>query len=198
MPHFFCPQALRTPTTALVCALALGAAPLRAQETPARFTVVGDGHEVLDASSGLVWKRCVEGMQWDGSTCAGVPLAFAHGQALRHARGQADASRLAWRVPASGALRRLAEAARRSPSGFRASFPAAPAGWYWSASVSIDNAPVNPYNYGNVMRGENAATANRLAFLHAWAVDFDSGEARGDMPKKELLTLRLVRPAAGP
>ena len=75
----------------------------------------------------------------------------------------------------------------------RALFPAAPGAWHWSGTVTIQNYANNPYNYGNLSQG-SASTGSRLTIQVGWAVDMDTGEARGDMPRNSKLALRLVRP----
>ena len=60
-----------------------------------------DGSEVRDtsASAQLVWRRCVEGMSWDGTTCVGVAIRFTQQQALQHAQKLTAMTGLGWRVP---------------------------------------------------------------------------------------------------
>ena len=61
--------------------------------------------------------------------------------------------------------------------------------------ASAASGTANPYNYGTVMRGQDNTGLNRMAFLNGWAVDMESGDARGDMPKRTArLPVRLVRP----
>ena len=50
------------------------------------------GHHIVRreaAATGarVIERRCVEGMSWDGSTCAGVASTFTHEAALQHAAG---------------------------------------------------------------------------------------------------------------
>lgn len=56
----------------------------------------GDGinNVVIDAWTGLQWRRCEQGRTWNGSTCAGTAITFNHAQALPHARDQSG-----WRLP---------------------------------------------------------------------------------------------------
>ncbi|HSV51971.1 MAG TPA: DUF1566 domain-containing protein [Burkholderiaceae bacterium] len=174
--------------------LLLASPSLGAEQDVDRFSISADGQEVLDTSSKSIWRRCVEGMHWNSKTCVGTPLAFDHAQAMARAKDQAASSQLSWRIPSAAQLRRLGEASRQHPAVHGINFPAAPAGWHWSASVSTNNAQINPYNYGNVMQGLGPTSVNRLAFLQGWAVNWGSGEARGDVLKRELLAVRLVRP----
>lgn len=155
-----------------------------------------DGRELRDATSGRHWSRCVEGMRWDGRACQGRPALFTHAEALAMARARSEAEGLAWRVPRLPELKQFGERLAQAPQP-AALAPAAPAGWYWTSSARIDSDAVNPYAYGNVQRGATGTSADRLRPQFGWALDPRSGEARGDMPKRERLPLRLVR-EAGP
>ncbi len=44
----------------------------------------------------------------------------------------------------------------------------------------------------NIEKGVTAENSNSLAFLHGWAVNPQTGEARGDVLKREKLLVRLV------
>lgn len=63
-----------------------------------RFTPTADGSQVKDAWTGLVWRRCVEGMEWNQSaqTCDGVPTWFTWKEALEHAWARRHGG---WRMP---------------------------------------------------------------------------------------------------
>jgi Protein of unknown function (DUF1566) len=160
----------------------------------ARYLVSPDGREILDSQQKLAWRRCVEGMYWNGRTCEGTPLTLDHAQAMARAKEMANADQKAWRVPQMAQLRRLAESRRSDAAAFALLFPAAPNEWHWSASVTVDSTAVNPYNYGNVMRGLNESGVNRISFMHGWALNMETGQARSDVLKRELLWVRLVHP----
>ncbi len=155
-----------------------------------------DGLELVDAASQQAWARCVEGMRWDGRSCQGRPALFTHAEALAMARARSEAEGRAWRVPRVPELKRLGERLNHAAQPALLA-PAAPAGWYWSSSARIDSEAVNPYAYRNVQRGATETQADRLRVQAGWAVDPRSGEARGDMPKRERLPLRLVRSLQG-
>lgn len=121
-----------TVTLFLVWALALTWF-LPAPATALPFEVSADGTEVTDLGSGLVWRRCVEGMHWDGATCAGTPEGYSHGQAPQQAAAQWAATGLGWRLPTAKELDTL-DAICPQPAGEPAIFPATPEGWYWSVS----------------------------------------------------------------
>ena len=48
--------------------LATAAFQAAAQE---RYTPSSDGDEIKDTKTGLMWRRCAEGMIWKKSTCTG-------------------------------------------------------------------------------------------------------------------------------
>ncbi|MCB2018067.1 MAG: DUF1566 domain-containing protein, partial [Hydrogenophaga sp.] len=60
-----------------------------------RFVFAGNGAEVVDQHTGLTWRRCLEGMSWNGSACVGTSQVFRHEAALAHANTQGGG----WRVP---------------------------------------------------------------------------------------------------
>ncbi|MCE4553430.1 hypothetical protein [Pelomonas cellulosilytica] len=182
----------------MLCAAALLAAlgPGRAADSaPPTLVPGGDGRELVDAAAGLAWARCVEGMRWDGHTCRGEPALFTHAEALAMARSRSEADGLPWRVPRVPELKLFGERLARAADAAMLA-PAAPAGWYWTGTAHIDREAVNPYAYSNVQRGVTQPQANRLVTQLAWAVDPRSREARGDMPRRERLALRLVRQLA--
>jgi Protein of unknown function (DUF1566) len=177
-----------------VAGLALaGAATVCATDIPAsRYVVSRDGREILDPQAGLAWRRCLEGMYWNGRTCEGTALTLDHSQAMARAREMALADQKPWRVPQIGQLRRLAASMQSDAASFALLFPANSDAWHWSSSVTVNNAPVNPYNYGNVMQGLNGSSVSRVAFLHGWALNLGTGQARDDFLKREPLRVRLV------
>jgi hypothetical protein len=153
-----------------------------------------DGQAVLDASAGLLWSRCVEGMQWDGRRCAGQPQRLTHAQAIAAAARRAKAEGLPWRLPRLQELRRLGDRSAKVPGLDPRFFPGAPDDWYWTATANLHaERNRNPYNYGNVMRGDAGGRGSGEAALFGWAVMLSSGEGRGDMPKATALPVRLVR-----
>ena len=186
---------------ALVWAIAAGAqtpphgptaAPAPAAPTAA-LALSEDGQLVIDQRSKLAWARCAEGMQWNGTTCSGQRELFDRSQALARAQTRAQQDGLRWRLPRAPELRRLVDKQANPPGLPRALFPAAPGAWHWSGTVTVQNYSNNPYNYGNLSQG-SASTGSRLTTQVGWAVDVDTGEARGDMLRSSKLALRLVRP----
>lgn len=164
--------------------------------SPARFKVSDGGDEVIDIQAKLVWKRCVEGMNWDGLTCSGKAQLFDYTQAQARAKVVFQSTRLPWRLPHVPELKRLIESGHSNPKVDQVLFPHSPPQWFWSASASVaSNGTFNPYNYGNISQGRTSSSSNQMAFLHGWAVNLSNGEARGEVAKHSALAVRLVRGA---
>ena len=157
------------------------------------LTISEDGTLVIDPRARLAWPRCVEGMHWSGHSCTGAPQLFTYGEAQALARRRWQDSEVRWRLPRVNELRRLINRNAQPRVVDAALFPNAPPEWHWTGTASINTAAVNPYAYGNVMRGGEGES--QLTVQQAWAVDMASGEARGDMARGSRLVLRLVRPA---
>ena len=111
-------------------------------------------------------------------------------QALARSRWQAEG--VSWRLPRVPELRRLVDRTRQPPIVDPILFPATPMQWHWTGTASVNTATVNPYNYGNVARGGSGESG--LQAQQGWAVDMETGEARGNVGKGTRLPVRLVRP----
>lgn len=180
---------------ALPCALALWAAGSVADPAARDWALSGDGAYVIHREARVAWPRCVEGMAWDGRRCTGTPLLMDRHEALALAQARSRSGGVAWRLPHVKELQQLASASTRAPQDDgTALLPAASHGWCWSATAVVYSGRFNEYNYGNVARGLNKANANQLGFLHGWAVNTADGEARGDVPRRTKLSVRLVLP----
>ncbi|MCC6474804.1 MAG: DUF1566 domain-containing protein [Burkholderiales bacterium] len=173
-------------------ALALTAAQAAAAET-GRLALARDGGAIVDAQAKLIWSRCPEGMSWDGSSCTGIAEFATWSQAAALAAARSKAEGVRWRVPSVAELRLLAKKLAAARTTLRSPFPESPQGWYWTASARVDTGAVNQYTYSNIQRGVSEKNVNRVAYLHAWVVDVDSGESRADMPRRSRLPVRLVR-----
>jgi hypothetical protein len=159
-----------------------------------RFVPSKDGASLMDARTKLVWSRCVEGMHWNGKTCVGQPQRLTHSESSAQAKRRALAEGVPWRLPRVTELQRLASKSANA-SGLDAKlFPAAPDDWHWAMTASVRATPgaVNQYNYGNIAQGRTSANANQMDFLHGWAVNLQTGEARNDITKRTELPVRLV------
>jgi Protein of unknown function (DUF1566) len=69
-----------------------------------RYSYISEGAEVVDNKTGLIWKRCAEGMAWSGNTCIGTSEVFTHEKAFAQAQTQTG-----WRLPNRKELGSLAE-----------------------------------------------------------------------------------------
>lgn len=161
---------------------------------PVAMAPTADGANVLDARARTVWARCVEGMQWDGTTCTGRALQLTRAEATARAKARGAADGKTWRLPRSLELRRLVDKQAKPPGVNAQLFPAAPGGLHWSGTANVRQLSVNPYNYDNVASGRTKG-GSRLAALEGWAVDMDTGQAFGDVSRASKLPVRLVRGA---
>ena len=152
-----------------------------------------DGTAIVDTRSKLAWARCVEGMVWNGKTCAGQRKLFDRAEANAVAQARAKAEGTRWRLPRVNELRRLVDKKANPPGIPPQLFPAAPAGDHWTSTANIKNFANNQYNYTNMTQGNAGVTGSRLAALDGWAVDMDTGIGSGDIPRSSRLPVRLVR-----
>jgi Protein of unknown function (DUF1566) len=134
----------------------------------APFTVSADGQEVTDTKTGLIWRRCAEGMTASGSTCSGTASTFTHDTALTRASTQATANSVAWRLPNVKELSSIADKSRSNPAIDTVAFPATPANLFWSSSPYVGDAS------------------------SAWSVDFYLGGVY-DVNRNSTYYVRLVR-----
>jgi hypothetical protein len=175
--------------TAVLTACLQWPAAMAADAEPRSRHPTADGAGIVDEEARLVWCRCVEGMRWNGATCVGAARAMTHSGAAAAGVARTKSDGLPWRLPRVGEMQRAAQWSRAAPT----LFPAAPRGWHWSGTALVDLSAVNPYRYQNVRRHVTDENANRIAFLHGWAVDPATGEARDDVSKRTRLPVRLVR-----
>lgn len=129
-----------------------------------RYTPSANGDEVTDTQTGLVWKRCVEGMAWNGSTCTGSYATFTHEQALVQAKNSTN-----YRLPNVKELASIVDKTRSNPAIDPTAFPATPSQWHWTST---------PY----------------VGFSsNAWFVFFFNGDVDGYGFRYCSLAVRLVR-----
>lgn len=93
-----------------------------------RFKFLHGGSEVTDALTGLIWRRCTEGMRWDAGTghCTGEPKALKWLAAIAHAQDYAAKTGQPWRVPNIKELSSLIDERFVYPSIDPAAFPDTP------------------------------------------------------------------------
>ena len=107
-----------------------------------RYIVINDGNSVKDNLTGLEWRRCSEGQNWNGSNCTGVILQFTHEQALEYASNIEQ-----WRIPNIKELVSIIPTERNSnvknllPAGVIYLFSGSESTYYWSSTpqISEDN-----------------------------------------------------------
>lgn len=138
-----------------------------------RYTPLFDGSEIRDNLTGLVWRRCVEGMTWDGATCSGTPARFTHGEALAHAKAQTTIARanqeVGWRAPNIKELFSMVDTGKANPALDASAFPGNlnQGGWnYWSSTPvpgALDVAMSVRFDNGGVeakLRGDDPLSGN--------------------------------------
>ena len=168
------------PLLMLLCAAPLGAqtclpdVPGVAPDT--RYTVVsapGTWMEevVLDNDTGLMWKRCPEGL-WGVACSGGFPEGHTFLQALAVAGGSIHAGFDDWRLPSIMELQSLVETACWNPAINPTMFPAVQAWYYWTSTTYAPNP------------------------LFAWTVSFGNGNAYS-YHKESMLQVLLVRGGRG-
>jgi len=109
------------------------------------FNTTGD--EVTDKITGLIWKRCAEGMSWNGATCSGTAITLNWEGALAHAIAVSSSSGQTWRLPNIKELNSLVETVCNKPSINQMIFPSVEE-YSWSSSLIMYNGSVqNDYVY---------------------------------------------------
>lgn len=131
-----------------------------------RYTPSADGDQITDSKTGLIWRRCAEGMTWKKTTCKGKAMFANQAQAAALAKGQATSDE-AWRLPTFKELNTIL-AVREIDVGKAAidpnAFPATPIARYWtSTSVGPGYYMVVGFGEGHSGEGErNSLGASRL------------------------------------
>ncbi len=134
-----------------------------------RYTTSADGQEITDNKTQLVWRRCSEGLIWNGITCAGTLTYFNHESALSYAASEASKTSKAWRLPNIKELSSISDIARNPDPAIDTSiFPGTISERYWSSSAYLTNP------------------------TYAWYVDFFDGYVNYGL-RTSNFALRLVR-----
>ena len=157
------------PRIAAFAFLALVASASQAQD---RFTISSNGQDVTDTTSKLVWRRCAEGLRWDGKTCAGKVKTFKYPEAKEAAAAAAKGDAKAWRIPTRDELVALVDkTAKKKPRIDVKAFHETPAKPFWAIRPGTDDD------------------------LNAWLVNFANGKVSGNTGQRRF-PLRLVRTGA--
>jgi hypothetical protein len=112
------------------------------------FAVSANGKEVTDTKTGLIWRRCAEGMSVKGNACTGKALQLDHDAAVAYADKQAGTTRVTWRLPDLSELKSIADEGRANVAIDTAAFPATPADYFWT-SQRIDHKYAFSVNFVN-------------------------------------------------
>lgn len=98
------------------------------------YVVIENGNEVLDTQTGLIWRRCVEGMKWDGKTCTGYPLGAMLVESLHRATNEANLTGKNWRLPNIKELGSLVDMSQPNLAIDLTIFPNTPNDQMWTSS----------------------------------------------------------------
>lgn len=129
------------------------------------YVISTDGQEVTDTKTGLIWRRCPEGMTASSSTCAGTPLGYTPVAALARAKSEAQASGAAWRIPNIRELASIVDRTRTFPAIDTTAFPDTPSAYFWSSTPFIHSIVVHTratnwdvgFDQGRVTQSESAS-----------------------------------------
>ncbi|MEQ1529691.1 MAG: DUF1566 domain-containing protein [Methylococcales bacterium] len=135
-----------------------------------RYSLSADGTEVTDLITGLIWRRCSEGMSWTGTLCNGTATAFAYAKTLTETAATAKQAGKDWRLPNIKELNSLAINKDSTPMTIdNTIFPGTSITQYWSASPVYNDA-------GN-----------------AWTLSFSFESKPARTKKTAVFPVRLVR-----
>jgi hypothetical protein len=108
-----------------------------AQPAPApRVVPDASGDDVTDHAVHVVWRRCVEGMTWNGTTCKGQPGAYSFSEAIARAHDEAARTGLPWRLPNIKELHMIVDKTTFGPVIDLETFPGTPTNRHWSSTAS--------------------------------------------------------------
>jgi hypothetical protein len=132
-----------------------------------RFSASADGQEVTDSRTGLIWRRCAEGMVFKGKTCTGQAAFLS----APDAAARAKAAGAEWRLPILKELSSIVSA----------------------READVDKAAIDP----NAFPGTPVArfwTSSSTGPGYFTFVGFSDGSA-GEAPRATAAAVRLVRSA---
>ncbi len=142
--------------------------------TANRFRVSPDGKEVTDTVLGLIWRRCLEGMTWSGTTCTGAPTGFMHRQALVHAQAQSG-----WRMPNIKEVMSILDRGSGAPS--------------WDLTLFPGTPQLNSSTQADYYQRRIATTTGEAQNSHYVAITSLGWDLRTDADLSGVHYLRLVR-----
>ena len=106
------------------------------------YVISTDGQEVTDQKTGLIWRRCAEGMTYITGTCTGTALTYTHEAALVQAKTVSVSG--GWRLPNVKELSSIADKSLSNPAIDPLAFPATPVNYFWSSSPYV-GVPANAW-----------------------------------------------------
>lgn len=135
-------------------------------QTSLRFTLSADGQEVTDSQTKLIWRRCTEGMNWNGATCAGVASNLSSDVSLQIATALASIGKT-WRLPNVKELSSIADRSLINPAIDQTLFPVTPSNLFWWTATPDADFPWNSnwvvdFSSGGVYNGNQNASYVRL------------------------------------
>ena len=136
--------------------------------TTAHFVDNNDG-TVSDPKTGLVWKKCSEGQNWNASTngCDGGATGYNWKQGLErvqtvNAGGEGEAfGRTNWRLPNIKELQTIFEQKCWNPAINFSVFPSTTSDWYWSSTVFSGDNPRGRAAWGIMFNSEGKGWLNK-------------------------------------
>jgi hypothetical protein len=107
---------------------------VRGERPLSHFVISSDGEEVTDRATGLIWRRCMEGMNWDGATCTGTPKYFMWYEALQYVASE----RVGWRLPNVKEMASLVDTSNDGPLAMNTTiFPNTTNDQFWTSSPFV-------------------------------------------------------------
>ena len=98
-----------------------------------RYEILGNGSEVRDKQTNLIWQRCSLGQKWDGVTCTGQKTKYDWQSALTVVKQLGSA----YRLPNVKELQSLANYSCTSPAVNTNIFPKI-GSKYWSSTTTVN------------------------------------------------------------
>ena len=142
------------------------------ETTPTSDFILNDNGTAYHKKTGLTWKRCPEGWDWNGSTCVDNTTinTYSWSAALQMQQGPTSifAGSDDWRLPNKRELASIVEKRNWDPAINATVFPNTPAVNFWSASPRASEV------------------------IYAWSVNFSRGDDNS-FPKNDGGAVRLVR-----
>lgn len=141
-----------------------------AARSVAAFQISVDGTEAKDPTTGLIWRRCIEGASWNGTACTSDgATTFTHEAAFVRAIDQRSASK-GWRVPNVKELTSLVRRDGAEPTPYidNTIFSGTPNGYFWTSSPFVSQSSMAwtvYFGYGSTGSNQSRATPRNLRLV---------------------------------